>query len=113
MRKDDTILKNNDIPSKLLDGNALSYLPAAFISIVSHDRTQDHQLGAAAFQQGYLILLTQGFESDQLFSHLDNTPDGNVGQIDDIKKGRVSGIVLQLKSGREEGKIKQLLIKDT
>ena len=73
------------------------HLPAALGVVVGHDGSQDHQFGAAAFEQSDLILLAQGLEGGQLFRHFDDAPDRHVGQVDDVQQsGIAASVVLQL-----------------
>ena len=62
------------------------YLPGVFLRIVVHDGPQDHQLDAAAFQQGHLVLLAQLRETVDLLRHLDDSLYGELSQVDDTKK---------------------------
>ena len=44
--------------------------------------SKDHQLGAATFEQGHLVLLAHPAEGRDLLRHLDDPLDGQVRQVD-------------------------------
>jgi hypothetical protein len=67
----------------------LVHLPGLLGGVVVHRAPQQHDLGAAALEQRHLVLLAHVLEGVDLLGHLDQPPDHDGGQVDDVDERRV------------------------
>ena len=67
------------------------HLPSILLGVKVDDGSKDHQLGAATFEQGHLVLLAHPAEGRDLLRHLDDPLDGQVRQVDHAMQ--VAGLV--------------------
>ena len=67
------------------------HLPSILLGVKVDNGPKDHELGAATFEQGHLVLLAHPAEGRDLLRHLDDPLDGQVRQVDHAVQ--VAGLV--------------------
>lgn len=78
------LLEKANTASSSYTTEVLCHLPRVLVYIIGSDGSEYHHLGAAALEQGDLVLGAEAGERRQLLRHLNQPADGDVRHVDDV-----------------------------